>query len=108
MGPPFCDRAGRMIEHAGRLGLEEFARFRQDQIGLEHLAAGVLVRGGKTVVVLVHRIVHVDKVQPGNGVHERRHGLCEGIAHLVVPQREMVDLHSADAAGFATLPNRPP
>ena len=88
---------------------EELARLGLDQVRLEHLAARLLIRGGELVVVLVGGVVEIEECQPRAGIRKRSQRLSERVAHLVVPEREVIDFHAADtdqdaqnfqAAGF--------
>src|SRR5579863_8900381 len=92
------DRQGRADDRDRRkVRAEELARLGLDQVSLEHLAAGLLIRGGELVVVLVGGVVEIEECQASDGIAERSQRLSERVAHLVVPEREMINLDSADA-----------
>ena len=42
-------------------------------------------------------VVKIREVQPRDGVGKRREWLRDRVAHLIVPKRKVIDLHTADA-----------
>lgn len=83
-----------------KLLAEKLDGFRQDQVCLKELAAGLLIGSGKVCVMLIGRAVEVRKRESRFRIGQtvwtsKRLGNC--IASLVVPQREMIDFDSADA-----------
>ena len=69
----------------GQIGVQELAGLWEDQVSLEHLAAGGFVRSRQVIVVLVRGIIEIREVQLSYRIEQRGYWLADCVAHFVMP-----------------------